>query len=200
MIQRNPVTQNDRLKVEQVATGALNPNPRNARTHSKKQIRQIAASIREFGFVNPVLIDEANQVIAGHGRLAAAKLLDLEEVPAIRLIHLTEAQKRALALADNKLAENAGWDEELLAQELRYLTEIEVDFEVEITGFEVAEIDLLVESLDPRESDPKADKIPDIPPPKEVTVRTGDLWHLGRHRLLCGDAIEGKSYECLLAN
>ncbi len=143
------------LTVEQVPTGRLESSSRNPRTHSKKQIRQIAASIREFGFVNPVLIDEANLVIAGHGRLAAARLLKLETVPAIRLRHLSEPQKRALALADNKLADNAGWNEELLAQELQFLSEIEVDFDVEITGFDTAEVDLLIQNLDATESGPR---------------------------------------------
>ncbi len=137
------------LTVEQVPTGRLESSSRNPRTHSKKQIRQIADSIGEFGFTNPILIDQANRIIAGHGRLAAARLLELEIVPAIRLAHLSKAQKRALVLADNKLAENAEWDEELLAQELQYLSEVEVDFDVEITGFEAAEIDLLIEGLAP---------------------------------------------------
>ena len=196
---KNAQTQGHGLKVEQVPSTKLSTNPRNARTHSKRQIRQIAASIREFGFINPVLIDEANRVIAGHGRLAAVRLLNLETVPAIRLEHLSEVQKRALALADNKLAENAGWDEALLAQELRYLTEIEVDFNVEITGFEVAEIDLLIEGAGTGEGDPKADQIPETPLPEKVTVGAGDLWELGAHRLLCGNATEGKSYERLMA-
>ncbi len=134
----------NKLTVERLPIADLKPSPRNARTHSRKQIEQIAESIREFGFVNPLLIDEADRVIAGHGRLAAARLLKLKTVPAIRLRHLSEHQKRALALADNKLADNAGWNEEQLALELQYLSEIEVDFDVEITGFEAAEIDLLV--------------------------------------------------------
>ena len=132
----------NRFNVVRMPIADLKPDARNPRTHSKRQIEQIAASIDEFGFVNPILIDERNQIIAGHGRLAAAQLLGLDPVPAIRLCHLTEAQKRALALADNKLAENAGWNEEVLAQELHYLSEIEVDFDVAVTGFSTAEIDL----------------------------------------------------------
>ncbi len=189
----------EKLVIERFPTSVLSFNRRNARTHSKKQVRQIAASIREFGFVNPVLIDEANLVIAGHCRLAAARLLNLETVPAIRLSHLSETQKRALAIADNKLAENAEWDQELLARELECLSEIEVDFDVEITGFEAAEIDLLIEGLEHAESDPKADAIPESPGTEDVTVAPGDLWLLGRHRLLCGDARDPGAFRRLMA-
>ncbi len=188
-----------RLSVEYFPVSSLKCNPRNARTHSKRQVRQIASSIREFGFVNPVLIDEDNRVIAGHGRLSAANLLNLEHVPAIRLPHLTETQKRALALADNKLAENAGWNPEILAQELHYLIEVEVDFDVSVTGFEAAEIDLLIEGLDPEKADPKADELPETPALEDLTVRHGDLWLLGRHRLLCGDATKPADFELLMA-
>ncbi len=184
--------------MEQVPISVLKPDPRNARTHSKKQVRQIAASIREFGFVNPVLIDEANLVIAGHGRLAAARLLSLETVPAIRLAHLSETQKRALVIVDNKLAENAAWDEELLAQELQYLSEVEVDFDIEITGFEAAEIDLLIEGLAPVD-DPSADEIPDPEEAENIVVRRGDLFRLGHHHLLCGDATRATDFEVLMA-
>ena len=158
--------------MEQVPISVLKPDPRNARTHSKKQVRQIAASIREFGFVNPVLIDEANLVIAGHGRLAAARLLSLETVPAIRLAHLSETQKRALVIVDNKLAENAGWNEEVLAQELKILSEVEVDFDVTITGFAPAEIDLLIEGLAPTD-DPSADEIPTLRRPRTLSCAAG---------------------------
>ncbi len=174
----------NKLAIEQIPTADLKPSSRNPRTHSKKQIRQISESIREFGFVNPVLIDEADRVIAGHGRLAATRLLKLETVPAIRLRHLSEPQKRALALADNKLADNAGWNEELLAQELQFLSEIEVDFDVEITGFDTAEVDLLIQNLDATGSDPKADAIPEFPGTEYFSVAPGDLWLLGQHRLL----------------
>ena len=188
------------LKVNQIPIRLLNPDPRNARIHSKQQIEQIAASIGEFSFVNPILIDERDRIIAGHGRLAAAQLLGLDPVPAIRLCHLSDAQKRALALADNKLAENAGWNEEVLAQELHYLSEIEVDFDVTVTGFSTAEIDLLVEGLATEEDDPKAEQVPEPPPREEVLVQHGDLWQLGGHRLLCGDARSAADFERLLAD
>ena len=187
------------LKVKQVPIRHLNLDPRNARIHSKQQIGQIEQSIREFGFVNPLLIDERNQIIVGHGRLAAAQLLRLDSVPAIQLCHLSDAQKRALAIADNKLAENAGWNEEVLAQELHYLSEIEVDFDVTVTGFSTAEIDLLVEGLATEETDPKADHIPEPTPLEDAVVRRGDLWHLGKHRFLCGDTRQCTDLDLLMA-
>jgi len=189
----------DPVEVEQFSLSNLISNPRNARTHSRAQIHQIGESILEFGFVNPVLIDEANTVIAGHGRLEAAKLLGLERVPAIRLSHLTPTQKRALALADNKLAENAGWDVELLAVELQFLSEIDIDFDVSITGFVPAEVDLLIESHKPEE-DPEADAFPDLPEMGACVVEPGDLWCLDRHRLLCGDATEPATLRLLMAD
>lgn len=184
------------VTVEGVPMASLKPDPRNARTHSKRQIRQIAASIREFGWTNPVLIDEDNRVIAGHGRLAAAELLQLADVPVIRLKRLSEPQKRALALADNKLAENAGWNPEILTQELRYLSEIEIDFDVEITGFSTGEIDLLVG--DTAAEDDAADRVPAVPADESGCVQYGDLWQLGSNRLLCGDATNANDYERLL--
>src|SRR3954464_10251548 len=133
------------VRVEQIAVGELKPAKRNARTHSKKQIHQIAASISEFGFTNPVLADQKGQILAGHGRFEAAKLLGLPDVPVIRLEHLSEEQKRAYALADNKLALNAGWAPDILAADLKELSELELSFDLEITGFSTAEIDLLVD-------------------------------------------------------
>ncbi len=189
----------NQLAIEQLPIAKFEPNSHNARTHSKKQIGQIAASIQGFGFVNPILIDDADRVIAGHGRLAAARLLKLKTVPAIRLRHLSEHQKRALALADNKLPENAGWNAEVLAQELKILSKVVVDFDVTITGFATTEIDLLIEGLEPTESDPKANIIPEPPAAEDTTVASGDLWHLGRHRLLCGDARDARAFECLMA-
>jgi ParB-like chromosome segregation protein Spo0J len=123
------------LKIELLPISSLKPYARNPRTHSPKQIRQIADSIRRFGFTNPVLVDAEGRVIAGHGRVEAAKLLGLERVPTIRLDRMTEAEKRAYVIADNKLAENAGWDRELLTLELEYLSELELGFDLTITGF-----------------------------------------------------------------
>src|ERR1700738_3850462 len=130
-------------RIELIAVTQLTPYRNNARTHSRKQLRQIAASIRQFGFTNPVLVDGAAQIIAGHGRVEAAKLLGLTEVPTLRLSHLSEADKRAYILADNRLAEKAGWDRAILAIELQAL--IDLDFQVEITGFETSEIDIILD-------------------------------------------------------
>ena len=161
---------------------------RNARTHSKKQIRQIAASIRQFGFTNPVLIDEAGTILAGHGRVAAAKLLGMSKVPCLRIDHMSEDEKRAYVLADNKLALNAGWDEDLLAAELGALLSVDLHFEVGITGFSIPEIDGILEAVEPAEpGDPKDDVIPGEAPSR---VRPGEVWRLGAHRLICGNALD----------
>src|SRR5712691_8650171 len=131
------------MKIEYTPVRELRPHPNNARTHSKKQIRQIAKSIAQFGFCNPVLVDDAKQIIAGHGRVEAAKLLGIDAVPTVRLSHLSEADKRAYILADNRLAEKAGWDKELLAIELQGL--IDLNVEIELTGFETAEVDVILD-------------------------------------------------------
>ena len=132
-------------RVETVAIETLKANPRNARTHSKRQIKLIADSLKTFGFLNPLLIDENGMVIAGHGRLAAARRLGLTHAPALRIEHLSDDEKRAYVLADNQLAARAGWDPEILAIELQHLTEIVSDFDVTVTGFEMPQIDLLIE-------------------------------------------------------
>ena len=176
----------------------LKPYDRNARTHTRRQIIQIAASIGEFGWTNPVLIDDEGGIIAGHGRVEAAKLLGLETVPTIRLQDMTEAQKRAYIIADNRLAELAGWDEEVLAIELQALGEIDLDFDLEVTGFETAEIDLLIESLDGSGFQDEADAIPEIDDSAPPVSRLGDLWLLGRHRLFCGDATKAESFARLM--
>ena len=187
------------IEIENLPLSVLRPFARNARTHSPKQIAQIAASIREFGFNNPILIDRDGEIIAGHGRVAAAKKLGLETVPCVRLEHLSEAQKRAYILTDNRLAEKAGWDREILAIELQHLTEIEVDFDVTVTGFEMAEVDLLLGAGDKPDakSDP-ADTVPTVADGPAVT-RSGDVWQIGRHRLICGDALAPETYTQLLA-
>ena len=136
-----------RLKIVYRPIDDLTPYKGNARTHSEKQIAQIAASIRKFGFTNPVLIDARGQIVAGHGRVTAARQLGRRDVPTIELGHLTEAERRAYVIADNRLAELAGWDREILAIELQALTELDLDFELEITGFETAELDLLLDGI-----------------------------------------------------
>jgi hypothetical protein len=178
----------------------LKPYACNARTHSKKQVRQIAESIRTFGFTNPVLIDKDDAIIAGHGRIEAAKLLKLESVPCIRIEHMTEAQIRAYVIADNKLALNAGWDEEILATELQHLMTAEISFDIGVIGFEPAEIDTLVEGLSPEDDgDPKDDALPEVEESEEPVTQPGDLWLLGPHRLLCGDATDVTVFERLMA-
>ena len=186
------------MKIEYTAVRELRPHPNNARTHSRKQVGQIAKSIEKFGFCNPVLIDDTKQIIAGHGRVEAAKLLGIETVPTCRLSHLSDADKRAYVLADNKLAEKAGWDRELLAIELQGLIEIDVD--IELTGFEMAEIDLILEEAREATGAPSGpeDNVPERSPGPAVT-QTGDLWLLGTHRLLCGDARDEAAYDHLLA-
>ncbi len=172
----------------------LRPWARNARTHSKKQIRQVADSIREFGFTNPVLIDEDLTILAGHGRVEAAKLLGRESVPCRLLSEMTEAQKRAYVLADNKLALNAGWDDELLAEELGALQDL--SFDVSLTGFSIPEIDGLVEGLAPEEPGDPADDAPAADGPRRC--RPGDVWRLGKHRLVCGDALDRDVMDLLM--
>jgi DNA modification methylase len=176
---------------------SLRPYDRNARRHSKKQIRQIADSISRFGFTNPVLVSDDGEIIAGHGRVEAAKLLGLDTVPTLRLSHLTETERRAYVLADNKLALNAGWDTEILAIELQAL--VDLDFDVTLTGFSLAEIDLTLDAA--RDRDPAAPVGPEdrtIPPNGVVVTRTGDVWVLGRHRLICGDARRPEDYATLM--
>ena len=168
------------------------PFAKNSRTHSDAQVAQIAASIREFGFTNPVLVDEANGIIAGHGRVMAARKLKLTEVPCIRLAHLSDAQKRAYVIADNKLALNAGWDEAMLKLELADLKAL--DFDLDLTGFNTDEIDaLLAEKGTEGLTDP--DDTPE--PPVEPVTRLGDVWVCGQHRVMCGSSLEMTAMERL---
>src|SRR5437660_1203111 len=180
------------LHLEYLAISDLKPNPRNARLHSKKQLHQIGASIDEFGFNVPVLIDRGNVIIAGHGRVEAARNLGMETVPVLRIEHLTVALKRAFALADNKIALNSNWDQEILQLDMKELCALDLNFDLEITGFETAEIDLLI---DGPTASTKADP-GDIIPEKhaEAVSRLGDLWLLGDHKLICADACDKASY------
>lgn len=183
------------LAVETIAIDRLVPYARNSRTHSDEQIAQIAASIREFGFTNPVLIDGDGGIIAGHGRVLGARKLGLAEVPCISLAHLTEAQRRAYVIADNKLALNAGWDDEMLALELRDLRGM--DFDLSLTGFEDDDIAALLAGLDATpEGEIDADAVPE--PQAEVVTQPGDVWLLGKHRLMCGDSTDAASVALLM--
>ena len=162
----------------------LRPYERNPRTHSDAQVDQIAASMVEFGWTNPVLVDEQGGILAGHGRLLAARKLGLAEVPVIRFEHLSEAQKRAYLIADNQLALQAGWSEELLAVELAWLRDER--FDLDLIGFDAAEIERLLAVADGEAGSDAEDEVPE--PPEETVSKAGDLWILGNHRLLCGDA------------
>jgi ParB-like nuclease domain len=163
----------------------LRPYERNPRTHSEAQVDQIAASMVEFGWTNPILIDESAGILAGHGRLLAARKLGLAEVPVIRFEHLTEAQKRAYLIADNQLALQAGWDDALLAEELAWLRDER--FDLDLVGFDATELERLLTLADGETSqDETEDEVPE--PPEHPVSHPGDLWVLGNHRLLCGDA------------
>lgn len=184
------------LRIDYRAPDSLMPAVRNARNHSRKQLTQIEASIRQFGFVNPILIDSAGRIVAGHGRAAAAKALGLASVPTICLDHLSEAQRRAYVLADNRLAELAGWNNEILAIELGELAALEVDLNIEITGFDGADIDRLLDTGKSKPSLPEPAE--NLEPLAPGVSRRGDLWQLGRHRVLCADARDPVAYRTLL--
>ncbi len=183
------------IRLEWRPVSALKPNPRNARIHSKKQIHQIAQSIIQFGFINPVLTDGNDNIKVGHGRFEAAKELGLDVIPTICIGHLSEAQIRAYAIADNKLALKAGWDLEILAVEFQELSALDLPFDLEITGFETAEIDLLIDGPTKTQDDP-LDHLPAVETP--AVTRFGDLWQLGEHKLLCADARNSSSYSELM--
>ena len=168
----------------------LIPYINNARTHDKEQVNQICASINEYGFTNPILIDEKGMIIAGHGRLMASKQLEMEEVPCIELKGLTEAQKKAYIIADNKMALNAGWDEELLKLELENLKEL--DFDLDLTGFDTSELDAILDS-ELEEQEIIEDEVPEEP-----KAKLGDIYQLGNHRLMCGDSTSEEDVEKLL--
>jgi DNA modification methylase len=181
------------LHLEHRPLEALIPYARNARTHSEAQVALIAGSIREYGFVNPILVDGASGIIAGHGRLLAARKLGLASVPVIELGHLSEAQKRAYVLADNRLAEQAGWDRELLALEVADLDALGIDLAT--LGFEAGEIDALLRGDAP---DPREEETPE--PPAVPVSREGDLWLLGRHRLMCGSSTDPAAVARLMGD
>lgn len=190
---------NTTYQVAECAISSLRPYAGNARTHSKKQIKQIARSIERFGFTNPVLVSDDGEIIAGHGRVEAAKLLGWKQVPTLALSHLSEDERRAYVIADNKLALNAGWDKAILAIELQALSELK--FDVELTGFSLAEIDLVIDEAgeaDPNGFDAPEDEV-EFATGQPVS-RHGDLWLMGRHKLLCGDARSSFGFEVLMGS
>lgn len=186
------------LQIRYISPDELRPHPRNARNHSDRQIDKISASIRSFGFNSPVIVDDDGQILAGHGRVLAAVKLGLKEVPSVALRHLSETQRRAFMLADNRLGELSDWDEVMLAEELEILSVVDEPFEITDTGFEMPRIDVLIEErhkpeaeLDPADDDVDITHV-------EPVARHGDLWLLGRHRLFVGSALEPESYHALL--
>jgi ParB-like chromosome segregation protein Spo0J len=185
--------------VTRVAISDLKPDPNNPRVHSEHQLKQLAKSIKAFGFVQPVLIDGMRRVVAGHGRIEAAKLLGLHKVPTISILHLSEPQLRALVIADNRLAERASWNKKLLGEQLEFLSQVELDFDLEAIGFEVGEIDLLIEGLSPARAGvhEPADESP-APSVSVIVTRQGDLWLADSHRMYCGNALERSSFSSLM--
>ena len=182
---------------ESLPPDALKPNPRNARTHPKRQLDAIAASIRRFGFLNPVLVDAEGVIIAGHGRALAARRLGLERIPVLRVEHLSEADRRAYVIADNKLAQMAGWDRDVLAVELQHLIEVDASLP-EVIGFAVGEVDVLLDEVGGG-VDPDDEAVPAVV--ERAVTRPGDLWELGgRHRVACGDARDAAALNQLMGD
>lgn len=183
------------LVIEHIPLSSLRPDPRNARVHSPKQIDVLARAIQSFGFNNPILIDKDGLIIAGHGRAEAGKKLGIERVPTIKLEHLSPAQVRAYRIADNRIAELAAWNEDLLQIEFQDLTSLELDFDLTLTGFETPEIDLLIMRQEQQQ-------VEDLPVIVDMNIpvisKLGDLWQLGDHRLLCGDSLDPKNYPLVL--
>jgi ParB-like chromosome segregation protein Spo0J len=184
---------NSTERFEKVNIDKLVPYARNARTHSKEQILQLRASLREFGFVNPVIVDKDLNIITGHGRILAAKEEGVKEVPCVFAEHLSEAQKRAYIIADNRLALNAGWDPEMLSVEISDLQG--VDFDISLLGFDDAELNKLLGDNDDVQED---DFDVDAELKKPATTKPGDLWLLGKHRLVCGDSTKAETFELLM--
>ncbi len=184
---------NSTERFEKVNIDKLVPYARNARTHSKEQILQLRASLRDFGFVNPVIVDKDLNIIAGHGRILAAKEEGVKEVPCVFAEHLSEAQKRAYIIADNRLALNAGWDAEMLSVEISDLQG--VDFDISLLGFDDAELNKLLGDIDGVQDD---DFDVDAELQKPATTKLGDLWLLGNHRLVCGDSTKAETFELLM--
>lgn len=184
-----------RLTISHRSVSSLQPDPENARLHSEKQIAQIAKSIATFGYNVPILIDKDGKVLAGHGRLAACQLLGWTEVPTITLDHLTPEQARAFVIADNRLSDTSTWDETLLATQLKILSDADLNFDLDAIGFEMAEIDLRIQGL----NDPAKDEEDPFPVSQGPAVsQLGDLWQLGPHHLLCGNALDSACYSQLL--
>ena len=193
----NTSTLQPRIAIAYRPISDLKLDPRNPRAHSRRQIRQIARSIKTFGFIVPVLVDRLLRVLAGHGRVLASRELGLSEVPVIMIEHLTEEQARAFLIADNRLTEISTWDDSLLAEQLNALSLANIDFDIEATGFDMGEIDFRIQGLEADTAEPDADDgLPaDSGPP---VTKAGDLWQLGRHRIYCGNALDEGSFATLM--
>jgi DNA modification methylase len=185
-----------RIEIHYELIESLKPDPENERQHSKRQLRQIARSLDTFGFIIPVAIDPQKNIVCGHARVEAAKLLGISEVPTVPIGHLSPEKLRAFRLADNKLALNATWDERLLGEHLRELSELNLEL-LDVTGFEIGEIDLMIENAAPQAD--KDDEVPAAPPGPQVS-KPGDLWKLGPHRIICGNALEESAYQVLMGD
>lgn len=182
-------------QIEMLPVDDLTAYAKNSRTHTPAQIKQLEASIREFGFTNPVLVDASGEIIAGHGRVMAAKRMGIATVPCLRISHLTEAQKKAYVIADNKLAENAGWDTDILRLELGILAEM--DFDIDLLGFGRDELDSLLKDCGLTGGKTNENDAP--PVPEEPTTKPGDVWQLGKHRIICGSSTDAEIVERVLA-
>lgn len=186
------------LIIENINLTSLKTYHNNAKAHNEEQLQALASSIKQFGFNSPILIDEKNEIIAGHGRLEAAKIVGLTEVPVIRLTHLSEVQKRAYRLADNKIAEKGGWNEDILKLELSELESLCNDFDITITGFSSVELDVLLDDTgNSHKIDKQLNTDPFVPENKIIT-QPGDIWHLGNHRIICGNSQDEETFSKLM--
>lgn len=186
----------NKLNIEYIKTSSITPYEKNARVHDDKHIGQIVSSIKTFDFTNPILIDENNEILAGHGRWLSANKLKLDKVPCVIITHLDDSKKKAYRIADNKLTINGSWDEDLLSLELKDLSDLELDFDLDVVGFELPEIDLMLQNLDDKKEDP-LDEIPEVSE-NSIVSKLGDLWQLGEHIIYCGDSLKDKSFAKLM--
>lgn len=186
------------LSVENINLTSLKTYHNNAKVHNEEQLQALASSIKQFGFNSPILIDEKNEIIAGHGRLEAAKIVGLTEVPVIRLTHLSEVQKRAYRLADNKIAEKGGWNEDILKLELSELESLCNDFDITITGFSSVELDVLLDDTGNSHKIDKQLNTDPFVPENEIITQPGDIWHLGNHRIICGNSQDEETFSKLM--
>ena len=184
-------------RIEHLSVAVLKPFNRRTRTHSDDQISLIMGSFAAFGVINPLIIDEGGVVLAGSARLEAAKRKGINTLPVVRVSHLTDDEKRAYVIADNRIAERAGWDVETLAVEFEYLSGIDLGFDIDVLGFSVTEIDLVIGEANQQE--PEADPADDLPALSETAVtHKGDIWLLGRHKVICGDALDANVYTAIM--